>query len=414
MNQTPSEIKLSGNELLFFPRQNDLSPFKRPVSSPGDLTRKRNYLLKIASQSNEERREFRAKRDARYLHKNANNANETSNTTLRQDGKHFFCLDHLIGRCNNQCDKWHQMRHQRLFGVCKFYINDRCANGDSCVFMHEEFPCRFYYLDLKHPQSMDADTCRFKHGGPLSERLRLYFKRQIEIWVKKITQNTPQQFDIMLKDFLHKFDAKQMKLEQELTNSSTSSDLNAVSSSGVLSTFSDKFPIESILSTREINKLKAMSITTVAHINQTPVDELIECGLTLDQIYQITTNTCHDRNDSSTNSQNDGLSIDSSVLHELDFEMKENSLRGFTDAEVEIALEMCEMKRPILQIQNSKDQVNVENEINKPARMTKEPTHNKTSNFESQQIEMEVSQNETDDSDHEFDLVINEDTEDDS
>lgn len=406
------DARLSANELLFFPKQNKLRSFRQEKASPEDLNRKRNYLQKIKGKSFKEKRELRGKFDARYLHKNANNSSEMSSTTQTPDEKEF-CLDHLTGRCNNKCGRWHQMRHLRLFGVCKFYIAGRCANGDSCVFMHEEFPCRFYHLDLKHPTSKDGSDCRFKHGGPLSEHLCRYFRRQIEIWTKKITANKPEQFEDKLADLLHRFDSKQSKLQQELRIDNIGCSSMDSNSNGAPLDGSERFSIESILSTKEINKLKEMHIMTVAQINRSPVEQLLECGLTMDQIYEITTRTCHEiiQCDESTQQSvtcdelpNDSSNHDLSILNNLNFEFKENSFQGFTNSELTEAMEIFAMKQHIFQID--------EHEIEIRADTPTDGKDQETSDIVGQKHTSEMSQydaNTTDDSDNEFDLIINED-----
>lgn len=276
------EFKLTASELLFFPKQYDPTPQRQPFTFSNDLSRKTNYLEKIKGKSFGEQRQFRAKRDARYLHKKANSSNETSES----EEEKAFCFDHLVNRCNKQCGRWHQMRHPRLFGVCKYYLSGVCMHGDLCEFMHEDFPCRYYYLDLEHPKVMNKDECRFKHGGPLPKFLCRYFKKQIEIWVKEFTKNKPEQFDSVLANFMHSFEAKQSKLAQEYKLKDTETPLMASTN--------DRFSLENTLSIEQMKALAQRNITTAAQINQTPVDDLLEYGLTMDQILKITTNTCKD------------------------------------------------------------------------------------------------------------------------
>lgn len=283
-NKLPGvEFKLTANELLFFPKQYDPTPLRQPFTLPNDLFRKTNYLEQIKGKMPEEQRQLRAKRDARYLHKNANNSNEMAEI----EGEKAFCFDHLVNRCKSkECGRWHQMRHPRLFGVCKFYLSGVCKHGDLCDYMHEDFPCRYYYLDLEHPRQLNKDECRFKHGGPLPKFLCRYFLKQIEAWVKEFTKNQPDQFDSYLANFMHSFDVKQSRLvqEYELKDTETPSMTSA----------DDGFSLQSILSIEQIKALSQRNITTTAQINQTPIDDLLGYGLTMDQIFEITTNTCKD------------------------------------------------------------------------------------------------------------------------
>lgn len=395
---------MKSNELLCYLKQKYPTSTGRTVISKEDIVRRQNYLKKIEGKSNDGKREFRAARDARYLHNKPQTSDEKD-----------FCFDHLTGRCNNQCGRWHQMRHLRLFGVCKFYIIGACSNGDSCIYMHEEFPCRFYYLDLQHPQLEPGEVCRFKHGGPLPERLCRYFKRQIEIWVKKTYENKPEQIHDQLANLLHKFDTKQVRLAQQLNknNKESSIEQNSVSLTGAETEFSGLLSIGSILSTKAINKLKELNITTLNQINQTPVDRLLDYGLTMDQIYEITIKSSHENQEGATNSPEHGscdeMPIDDStqdlsILNDVEFDLDENSLEGFTDDELEDSMELLEIKRCVFYEQNSCVTIDVTME-NKEFDTSK-------SDFRDDKLSTKISQTEpnaSDESDNEDKLIISED-----
>lgn len=338
------EYKLSGSEMLFFPKNYDPTP-KSSTSFADDLVRKRNYLEKIQKMSPDEQRLLRAKRDARYLHKNANESIET-----KQDEKQF-CYDHLVGRCNAQniCGRWHQMRHPRFFGVCKFYISDACVHGDLCSFMHEEFPCRFYYLDIKHPKSMDESNCRFKHGGPLPQRMYRYFKKQIELWAKDITKNESDKFDQLYLSFLDKFETKHAALEQEhCTIEKKESRLSETNNDGC--------SFGNILSSKQIKSMTERGITTLFQINQIPIDDLLEYGLNMDQIYKITTSTYTDTSQMSSETMphenctsNEQIQLTNNFVCE-NSEMNEDSLRGFSDVELKTAEDILQTKQHVFGI----------------------------------------------------------------
>lgn len=50
--------------------------------------------------------------------------------------------------------------------LCKFYMMDRCAKGDKCLYMHSSFPCKFYHTGLP---CYAGENCKFDHGKPLTE-----------------------------------------------------------------------------------------------------------------------------------------------------------------------------------------------------------------------------------------------------
>lgn len=357
--------------------------------------------------SREEQRDLRSKRDARYLHKNATKPPEQSQSIENQsDGqeKTQLCFDHLIGRCatNSQCGRLHQMRHPRFFGVCKYYISGVCANGDSCQFMHEDYPCRFFHMDLDHPKNLDKNNCRFKHGGPLPERLLRYFKKQIEIWVKTNYKDKPEQIDNMLMTFLHKFEMKQAKLQQE-HNAEVMHSSAEVSNDG-------GFFIGTILTSKQIKKLTEKNITTAAQINQIPIDDLLEYGLTMDQIYKITTNItiggsqsqmiCDDLMDIDTNDEDMPVLNKSTEIDAKDF------ISGFSDVEIEEAKEKIQITQFMLQtvapINENPTVINETETLDRTIIETVDANNQKSNNNNK-------NNGSNSDSDDEFSLIINED-----
>lgn len=313
-NVSNVEFQLTSNELLFIPKQYDPTPLRhRTTKVANDFIQKRTYLQKLRGKGPNEQRQFRAKQDARYLHHKAKKPNQLS--LLKTNDNRMLCLDHLNGRCkSDSCGKYHQLRNQRLFGVCRFYLSGSCRDSHSCPFMHEEFPCRYYYLNMPHPKTIKIDECRFKHGGPLSRQLGRYFKKQLEEWVKKLTITTPQQFDSMLMSYIDKFDEKQNQLEHEYD----------VKDSGVaLTSTSNESSFEHILSVDQIKALAKRNITNAAQLNCVPVDELLDYGLTMDQIYKITIDTCNQSN--SMPIKDDDVALDSVANNELNLNPSSNS-----------------------------------------------------------------------------------------
>lgn len=278
-------FKLGTEELLFFSKNYNPTPMPSTTDVSDDSVKKRNYIAKIGNMSTQEIRMLRSQHDVRYLNKPKAKCKET-------EDEQQFCHDHLVGRCKSsaECGRWHQLRQPRYFGVCKYYIAGCCKNGDLCQFMHEDFPCRFYFLDLDHPKKMDKDNCRFRHGGPLPRRLYFYFQKQIEMWVKEMCKETPEQFDNMLSDYIEKYETKHAKLEKEYGIKSNKS--STVTSNDA------QFSVESILTASQILALAEKNITTAAQISKVTVDDLIDLGLTIDQVYTIITNTSNESDQS--------------------------------------------------------------------------------------------------------------------
>lgn len=275
---------LDAFDLLFYAKHYDPSPIHHGPVSAAESFRKKNYLEKIKKMSHTDKRKYRADRDLRYLHKNSATETSIEMNGESDDESNLFCVHHLTGRCNQAtCNRMHQMRIPRVFGVCKFYLTNTCTKGNSCHFMHSEFPCRYFYLDMNHPKVNDEQVCRFDHGGPLNEELTRYFKKHLEFWAKSVTKNKPEQFESTLNDFIGKYEAKQLKLEQKYKT-------NKIDAIITQNDTNDLTP-ESILTKKQFERLAEHGVSSLPDINKVSVETLTDCGLTIDQIYRLTVST---------------------------------------------------------------------------------------------------------------------------
>lgn len=280
-NQTKE--RLDAFELLFFPKHFDLSP--RPISkcplTNEESTRKRIYFDKTRNMPETDKRKYRAETDLREIQKSkyeskAKNIEKPNGDDNNVDETKLFCTHHLIGRCNlTSCVRMHQIRLPRLFGVCKFYLTDTCAKGDLCEYMHSDFPCRYFYLDMDHPRQLNALNCRFSHGGPLNKNLSKNFLKSIEVFAKDLTKNKPDQFQKTFFAFVEKFEAKQSKLRFENGQCLTNESENYLKST-------------SNLTQTQHDALIRNGIISLANIDKIPIEKLMECGLTMDQIFELT------------------------------------------------------------------------------------------------------------------------------
>lgn len=73
--------------------------------------------------------------------------------------------------------------------LCKFYQMECCAKGDKCLYMHSEFPCKFYHTGLTCPA---GDNCKFAHGRPLSDSLKQILFKHIETAPREILGGFPR------------------------------------------------------------------------------------------------------------------------------------------------------------------------------------------------------------------------------
>ena len=67
------------------------------------------------------------------------------------------------------CPYIHDGEPPRKMELCKFYITDRCAKKEKCLYMHKDFPCKHYHTGMKCDYSSEA--CKFSHE-PLYEESR--------------------------------------------------------------------------------------------------------------------------------------------------------------------------------------------------------------------------------------------------
>lgn len=396
------QFQLSANELLFFPEQYDPKPKGAPTTDKNDLIRKMNYLKKIKKMLPGNQRHLRSERDARYLHKNAM-VSGTQSLVHIDVNQEELCYDHLVDRCAkngkiNSCGRQHQLRNPRFLGACKFYMSGVCANGDLCQFMHDDYPCRYYYLDLAHPKLGNEENCRFKHGGPLSKRLYRNFKKQIEIWIKVMLKDKPEQIENFLMEYMDKLEVKHAQLEQKFGNGDNDSD----SDSSTIDLARNGVKLDTILTSKQINTLLENNINTIAQINQIPIDDLIEFGLHMDQIYKITTTVCTEGSQMAV-CDAPILECEQDSFTDYNLENDKDFLLGFSDNEMNEAEEMLHDKQQTLNLSNLK----------KTDEMSTNQTGNelKTHNGEIVVCMQNQYQNTISDMDEndEFRLIINED-----
>lgn len=74
--------------------------------------------------------------------------------------------------------------------LCKFYLMECCAKGENCLYMHGDFPCKYYYLGMKN--NHNRETCKFSHGKPLTDQLRNVLLKHLETAPKEIIGDFPR------------------------------------------------------------------------------------------------------------------------------------------------------------------------------------------------------------------------------
>jgi hypothetical protein len=68
----------------------------------------------------------------------------------------------------DHCQYLHSGNPERKFELCKFYLMDCCAKKEKCLYMHSDFPCKYFHTGMK---CFAKENCKFSHE-PLSEKTR--------------------------------------------------------------------------------------------------------------------------------------------------------------------------------------------------------------------------------------------------
>ncbi|GLH11831.1 Protein suppressor of sable, partial [Gryllus bimaculatus] len=76
----------------------------------------------------------------------------------------------------NECSFSHDACPPRKMEVCRYYLMDACAKKSKCLYMHQDFPCKFFHTGLK---CYSGDRCKFSHGH-LSETMRAILAKHLK------------------------------------------------------------------------------------------------------------------------------------------------------------------------------------------------------------------------------------------
>lgn len=79
----------------------------------------------------------------------------------------------------------------RKMELCKFYLMECCAKRDKCLYMHSDFPCKYYYLGLQC-NLKEKNQCKFSHGKPLLDTTRAILLKHLETAPKEILGDFPR------------------------------------------------------------------------------------------------------------------------------------------------------------------------------------------------------------------------------
>ena len=66
----------------------------------------------------------------------------------RRNEESEICGLFMQGKCQKggqDCMFSHDAEPPQVWELCKFYLNDRCAKRDKCLYLHKGFPCKFFH-----------------------------------------------------------------------------------------------------------------------------------------------------------------------------------------------------------------------------------------------------------------------------
>lgn len=141
------------------------------------------------SRSNQHSRQHRHRQQQRDRMKNKSDRRRAAPHPMQDpDG---VCLYFMQGRCHmgDDCVYSHDAQPPRKMELCKFYLMDCCAKRDKCLYMHADFPCKYYHTGLP---CIYKDECKFAHGKPLTESLKSILLKHIESAPKEILGDFPR------------------------------------------------------------------------------------------------------------------------------------------------------------------------------------------------------------------------------
>lgn len=86
----------------------------------------------------------------------------------REPKSDVICAYFMQGKCQksaDQCNFSHDAVPPRKMELCKFWMMECCAKKEKCIYLHNDFPCKYFHTGLVCRM---ADNCKFSHN-PLSD-----------------------------------------------------------------------------------------------------------------------------------------------------------------------------------------------------------------------------------------------------
>uniref|UniRef100_A0A1Q3EZ80 C3H1-type domain-containing protein n=1 Tax=Culex tarsalis TaxID=7177 RepID=A0A1Q3EZ80_CULTA len=242
------------------------------------------------------------------------------NRRKRKNRQRNRARDNRKRKRDDSDDEKHHNRNSgpRKMELCKFYLMDCCAKREKCLYMHSDFPCKYYYLGLK---CKEQDACLFSHGDPLTDELRVILLKHLETAPQEILGDFPR---INRESAIKMVNATHQKLTNKAGKASGGGGEGAAAADGEKipslldmmvhggagsknrrSRWCDKNPgngsnsgedflslkyLNGVISQEQIANLEDMGIHNLDQISQLTVAQLNELGLSISQIHELQLN----------------------------------------------------------------------------------------------------------------------------
>ncbi|XP_055597315.1 protein suppressor of sable-like [Uranotaenia lowii] len=263
-------------------------------------------------------------------------------------------------RDDSDDDRHHRNNGPRKMELCKFYLMDCCAKREKCLYMHSDFPCKYYYLGLK---CKEKEKCLFSHGEPLTNELKAILLKHLESAPQEILGDFPR---ISRDSATTMVNATHRKLLEKhgMTDKTTEDDKNAGeskipsllemmsrddrSAKNRRSRWCDKNTdnmnvfgnggeflslkyLDGVISHEQIANLEQMGIQNIDQISQLTVAQLNELGLNISQIHELQLNAMNMKKlrenmgkpvNQTEDEANEGSTSSTSLTHSKDQDMR--------------------------------------------------------------------------------------------
>ncbi|ODN00407.1 Protein suppressor of sable [Orchesella cincta] len=102
-----------------------------------------------------------------------------------------ICAYFMQGKCQKsamECSFSHDAVPPRKMELCKFWMMECCAKKEKCLYLHNDFPCKYFHTGLI---CKAGDRCKFSHS-PLSDVTKQVLLKHIETAPKEILGDFPR------------------------------------------------------------------------------------------------------------------------------------------------------------------------------------------------------------------------------